>query len=325
MALTPIDEAHALQIKAGTLGRKSGHQFEDNIVAKLDKFTYPVEISVLQGHIFQGDPAWILLCYICNKFSISRVHTVRALSTGSLATSEIGKHWLVVNGIAVSRCKSDIILTITADNKFQITVGVSIKQCNKSRPTNAQLFFTTAQGFTNLLINNGIPVSKSGLVALKQFCGDPGFRPLDILKNINSRSIDPRRFFWEEIDPIGKFEWENIFSQHQTSISKLLFQKAYLDDPFIPEFLLHKTKSSPSWDTTEVALYTIDEILYLSECYRGFHKKMYTVRKGKFKDPVGTNPHEAPRFGIIQMQRGGQTQHPEQLQFNLEAGYFYKL
>tara|TARA_R100000808_G_scaffold23266_1_gene51440 strand:- start:49 stop:249 length:201 start_codon:yes stop_codon:yes gene_type:complete len=34
--------------------------------------------------------------------------------------------------------------------------------------------------------------------------------------------------------------------------------------------------------------------------------------------------HEAPRFGIIQMQRGGQKQHPTQLQFNLEAGYFYK-
>ena len=33
----------------------------------------------------------------------------------------------------------------------------------------------------------------------------------------------------------------------------------------------------------------------------------------------------APRFGIVQMQRGGQAQHPEQLQFNLQAGYFYKI
>ncbi len=35
--------------------------------------------------------------------------------------------------------------------------------------------------------------------------------------------------------------------------------------------------------------------------------------------------HQAPRFGVIQMQRGGQKQHPEQLQFNLEASYFRKI
>lgn len=51
---------------------------------------------------------------------------------------------------------------------------------------------------------------------------------------------------------------------------------------------------------------------------------MYAVRKGTYKDPLGVQ-HEAPRFGIVQMQRGGQKQHPTQLQFNLKAGYFYKI
>lgn len=35
--------------------------------------------------------------------------------------------------------------------------------------------------------------------------------------------------------------------------------------------------------------------------------------------------HKAPKFGVVQMQRGGQKQHPTQLQFNLKAGYFYAL
>ena len=58
--------------------------------------------------------------------------------------------------------------------------------------------------------------------------------------------------------------------------------------------------------------------------YSGFSHKEYSVRKGSFKDPEGVK-HQAPRFGIIQMQRGGQKQHPTQLQFNLQAGYFYKI
>jgi len=74
----------------------------------------------------------------------------------------------------------------------------------------------------------------------------------------------------------------------------------------------------------EVAIYHIDEILTLSKNYQGFKLKEYSVKKGSYKDPAGCT-HLAPRFGIIQMQRGGQQQHPDQLQFNLEAGYFYKI
>lgn len=107
-------------------------------------------------------------------------------------------------------------------------------------------------------------------------------------------------------------------------MSRLLFQKAYLNDPFVPEFLLHKTKQAMNWGSTEVAIYSIEELIALSREYQGYTTRPYSVKKGSYKDPPGIF-HKAPRFGIIQMQRGGQSQHPEQLQFNLEAGYFYKL
>jgi hypothetical protein len=326
MALTPIDGTHALQIQAGTLGRKAGHAFEDNISLQIDHFIYPLKIpELVPGHLFTGDPALNLVSYICRKYSIAEVISVKSISTGSLATAEEGKKWLSINGVNISRCKSDLIITFIPKYGSQFTVGVSTKQCNNKTPTNAQLFFTTAHGFSNLLIKNGIPVSDKAILALRQFCGDNGFRPLDLIANIDARKIDHRRFFWEEIDPVGKVEWEIIFTHYQDIISRLLFQKAYLDDPFVPEFLLHKTKAALNWQTAEVAIYTIDEIVSLSCRYGGFSKKEYAVKKGSYQDPAGASKHEAPRFGIIQMQRGGQAQHPEQLQFNLEAGYFYKI
>ena len=160
--------------------------------------------------------------------------------------------------------------------------------------------------------------------ALRHFCGDVGFRPLDNPAGSAGRKVDPRRYFWEEIAPKRRKEWERILAKHQDHISRLLFQKAYIDDPFVPEYLIHKTKRSDAWATTEVAMYSIEELIALSRSYQGFATRAYAVRKGSHKDPPGV-VHLAPRFGIIQMQRGGQAQHPEQLQFNLEAGYFYKI
>ena len=107
---------------------------------------------------------------------------------------------------------------------------------------------------------------------------------------------------------------------HQENLKS---HKAYLGDLFIPELLIHKTKKLQN-DPQEYAIYSINELVRLSKNYRGFEKKLYSVRKGQYKDPKGVQ-HEAPRFGIIQMQRGGQRQHPTQLQFNLKAGYFYKI
>lgn len=274
-------------------------------------------------HIFQGDPAALLLQYIGSHENIKTIVRAVALSTGALATSEEGKRWLSINGANISRCKSDLVVTLSTNKGQSLTRGISIKQCNNNKPTNAQLYFTTARGFSNLLRSNGIAIPDNAVRALRQFCGDPGFRPSDNA-GIAARATDPRRFFWEEIDDIGRVKWEQILALRQNEISKLLLQKAYLNDPFVPDYLLHKTKRSKSYNLTEVAIYSVSQLVTLSRKYRGFETRPYSVRKGSYKDPEGVT-HLAPRFGIIQMQRGGQKQHPEQLQFNLEAGYFYKL
>ncbi len=325
MALTPIDEIHALQIQAGTLGRKAGHQFEDRITREINSFRYPLDVTGFGNrHVLVGDPASLLIRYIATQLGYSRVVKASAISTGALATSEDGRRWLSINGSSVSRCKSDLVLTLSFHDGCTQTIGISTKQCNNKTPTNAQLYFTTARGFVTLLRNNGIPVSDAAVLALRQFCGDTGFRPSDSPSILRARTTDPRRFFWEEIELSGRQEWENILASRQDETSRLLLQKAYIDDPFIPDFLLHKTKRSAAWAKTEVAIYSIDELLALSHNYQSFATKAYSVRKGSHRDPAGVT-HLAPRFGIIQMQRGGQQQHPEQLQFNLEAGYFYKL
>ena len=326
MALTPIDEIHALQIQAGTLGRKAGHAFEDEITRRINSFAYPLTMTgEVQQHVSTGDPALSLLHKISSIHNAPAIKSAAALSTGSLATSEEGKSWLEVNGVAVKRCKSDLIITVRfVELDGEHTIGVSTKQCNNKTPTNAQLFFTTATAFTKLLNSNEFAMSSVALKALRQFCGDNGFRPSDSVKDREGRLSDPRRYFWEEIDAAGRKEWEAVLSERQDDVTRLLLQKAYLEDPFSPDLLLHKTKKSEVWCKTETAIYTIDELIKLSREYGGFSTKAYSVRKGSYKDPVGVQ-HKAPRFGVVQMQRGGQAQHPEQLQFNLQAGYFYKI
>ncbi len=325
MALDPIDEAHALQIQAGALGRKAGHAFEDRITKEINSLSFPfLPVKLASGHVHTGDPAKLLLSYIALRLGFRRVKSAIALSTGALATSEEGKEWLSVNGVVVSRCKSDLVVTLSARRGAPVTVGVSTKQCGNRTPTNAQLYFTTASGFVALLRNNGIRVSDTALHALQQFCGDIGYRPSDDPHLAATRLTDPRRFFWEEILPSGRSEWETTFSTYQDDITRLLLQKAYLDDPFVPEYILHKTKISHAWTATEVAIYTVDELIRLSRRYQRFATRSYRVTKGSHRDPPDVN-HMAPRFGVIQMQRGGQKQHPMQLQFNLEAAYFNHL
>lgn len=325
MALTPVNEAHALQIQAGTLGRKAGHAFEDAICAEINAFVYPFTLEgPPRRHVSRGDPARLILEYLVHYHGERGLLSALALSTGALATSENGRQWLQINGANVRRCKSDIVLTITFLNGNTITVGISTKQCNNNNPTNAQLYFTTARGFSKLLRDNQIPVSEGAVEALRQFCGDEGFRPLDKPAIFGNRKSDPRRYFWEELPVVYRREWETLLGHWQDKVTGLLLQKAYIDDPFVPDFLIHKTKRSTGWGQTEVAIYAIEELVTLSRAYQGFATKSYSVRKGSYRDPPGLT-HLAPRFGIVQMQRGGQAQHPEQLQFNLEAGYFYKL
>jgi hypothetical protein len=325
MALKPLNDAHAYQIQAGTSGRRAGHDFERDIAYHINELAYPIDIrSRTVGHVLKGDPASLCLNYIGSGLEISRITSASAFSTGALATSEDCKQSITIDGFKISRCKSDLVLRIATSDGRKFTIGVSIKQCNNRTPTNAQLYFSTARAFSDLLRSNGLIVSDTAVCALRQFCGDEGFRPSDDPCISADRLTDPRRYFWEEINSSGRLEWEKLFSDYQDEISRLLFQKAYIDDPIPPTFLIHKTRSEASWGNTEAAYYSIEELIALSHTYQGFATKRYSVRKGSYKDPTGVT-HLAPRFGVIQMQRGGQAQHPEQLQFNLQAGYFNKL
>jgi hypothetical protein len=323
MALKQLDLNHAAQIQAGTVGRNRGHDFEFQLADKINKINYPILSSKLNGNIFRGDPAATLISFVTFYVGWKQCEHAEAIALGALATAEEGKRWLEINGVRVKACKSDILLNLHDIKGLTKTIGISVKQCNNRTPTNAQLYFTTAYAFCELLRNNRISISADGEKSLRQFCGDNGYRPQDDPSILSKRNTDPRRFFWEETSRKGRLELEIIFSDYQDKITRLLLQKAYLNDPFTPEILLHKTKKV-SENPQEYALYSIEELIILSRKYKGFEKKEYSVRKGQYRDPVGVS-HEAPRFGIVQMQRGGQKQHPTQLQFNLEAGYFYKI
>lgn len=317
MALVPINAQHALQILAGTHGRNTGHDYEEILADAINLLPLPLAINPNSqcGNVFSTiSEALTLIEYIAKTLNITNITHLYAVATGGLATSSKSLG-VIFNGQNITKCKSDILIKI--NNMFD--VGLSVKQCNNKTPTNAQVYFTTASGFSNLLRNNAIPVSVVAETALKQFCGDSGFNPID--NNVTyGRQIDHRRYFWEEINPIGRQEWENTFLNYQDDISRILLQKAYSHDPYAPTFLLHKTKLTTT--IPEVAIYTIDELIQKSRAYNLFATEPYKINKGSFKDPVGVS-HLAPRFGIFQMQRAGNKQHPTQLQFNLKSGYFY--
>ena len=321
MALTPTDSRHAQQIQAGIAGRNRGHQFEHTLADTINNLTNKtVHPLTNDGHIFTGNPATILLQYIVNEIK-TPITDVRAFWLGGLATSGLGDALLTDNGTPITGSKSDILLQLTTNNGIK-TVGVSIKTCNKTTPTNDQMYFTTARAFCQLLKSNGIEVNSIAEKGLSMFCGDAGNRPIDLLTptELSCRISDPNRYFWEELPLEAQKSWNSIFQEHQDEITLLLFQKAYKDDPYPPDFLLHQTVRYENFTNCNIALFTMQEIVKLSRKHCGFVFSEYKIKKGTYKnDP---NTHLAPRFGFIQFQRGGQKQHPTQLQFNLKAGYF---
>ena len=140
--LNPVDNSHAIQVQAGINGRIQGHSFEDKITEEINNFIYPLSLDEPEiGHVLSGNPALLLLNYIGNKNNSNVITEAKAFSTGSLATSEDGKKLLSINGISLSKCKSDIILKIKFNNDNEVIIGVSTKQCNNRKPTNAQLYF----------------------------------------------------------------------------------------------------------------------------------------------------------------------------------------
>ncbi len=323
MPLQPDNSQHEQQINAGILGRNTGHKFEEILTKVINNISWKNYNSKNKyyGNLFCGNPAKLLVEYILQEEQLIGIHNIKASWLGGLATSGEGSILLDNNGNQITKSKSDILLQITTERETKI-IGLSVKSCNNKKPTNAQLYFSTASAFVRLLRDNGLLVSQEAENAMKMFCGDNGFMPFQII-DVNNRLADHRRFFWEELPSNAKIELETLFTEYQNFITKLLLQKAYKSDAFAPIYLLHKTRKAKTFEKTEIALYKIADLLDKSKSYATFETKPYKIRKGTYKDDP--NEHQAPRFGIVQMQRGGQRQHPTQLQFNLQAGYFYAL
>lgn len=322
MALKPKDTQHALQILAGIKGRKRGHEFEFELANLINNSSENTDSSGEITGVFTGSPEVALIKKCLNILNLSSYDRIEAIPLGSLATSENGKGWLKVNNIEVKASKSDILLNIYKDAELR-TIGVSVKQCLAAKPTNPQLFLSTARAFCQLLRRNGIDVTGDAEIAMSQFCGVDGHRPLDNPEVMKTRKSNPVRYYWEEINSKGLEEWESMFSNKQDDITRLLLQKAYLDDPFSPEVIIQKTKKIIK-GPEEFAIYSIEELIKKSRNYAPFFKTLKTeVSKSKsYNVPKGVK-HECPKFGIVQMQRFGNKQNATQLQFNLKAGYFY--
>lgn len=325
MALHPIDDAHLAQIKAGTVGRTRGHDFEKNLTAYINALQIVPDLTTPlspKQHLICGHPATKLVHYICAKEGLDRLVSVQAWWLGGLATSGQGDTLMGTDGQAVARSKSDLVVEI-CHALGKLAVGVSVKTCSKPTPTNDQLYFTTASAFCSLLRRNGVAVSDQAERGLKMFCGDSGYRPADQAGALTGRISDPDRWFWEELPHASRAEWEVILTQQQRHVSTILLQKAYAGDPFAPSYLLHQTVKFSDIQQCPMAIFSIEELLDYTCKVGGFSTKQYCIRKGRFKHD--TNPHLAPRFGFIQFQRAGNKQHPTQLQFNLQAAYFNKL
>ena len=323
MAQVTSDPILRHQIKKKKKGREKGHSYENELALSVNMIPMPYMRSSKSCKIvYQGSPVTILLDKVLDYLGWTMIDKVEAYATGKLATSEFGHKEVFIEGTSITSAKSDVILILYNSNDKKV-LGVSVKQCNNKTPTNAQIFFTTATAFYNLIKDAGIPLTEKALKAMRQFCGDIGFRPLDDF-DCSNRVSTPERYFWEEIDAEGKAEWENIFTCYQDDVTRLLLQKAYLNDPFPPEIILHKTRRIESFENQEIAIFSVEQFISLSRKYSPFAYSLYRVKKGRYKEPEGIL-HQAPRFGVIQMQRGGQKQHPTQLQFNLKAGYFYEL
>jgi hypothetical protein len=321
VALVAENERHAAQIAAGTTGRRAGHAFEKrlaedlNLVVLSEADIPSPPIAPLQV----GQPAIELLRYILGHEHLALPSSLEASWLGGLATAGAGDHALDGSGAILTRTKSDVLLELGWASGETTTRGVSVKACNKARPTNAQLYFTTAVGFCALMRRQGLVVSPAAEDALRRFCGDVGFRPLDT-SDVTTRTSDPARWYWEELPDLGRRALEAFFQSHQASITRILLREAYLEDPYPPDYLMHQRFRCLSPDTCPLALFSIDDLVARSCAFGGFATKAYVIRKGRYA--ADDARHLAPRFGFVQFQRAGQRQHPAQLQFNLRAGYF---
>lgn len=325
MALDPRDESHSGQIEAGISGRKRGHDFEKRLAAEIVGLELPLAgpASSANAHLMSDSPAPGLFRYIAETEGWATASVVKSYWLGGLATFGGGDSLVDDDGRRVTGSKSDIVVDVLVGHDLR-RIGVSVKTCFNPKPTNAQLYCSTASAFCLLLRNNGVPVSGAAERALRMFCGDPGFRPMDQnLGLATGRLASNERWFWEELETSARLEWEFLLQARHGDVFSILLRNAYPNDPVPPTYLLHLRQKPTSWDQAPLAIFAIPELVALSVRYQGFSTRPYQVAKGRFKlDPA---IHSAPRFGIVQFQPLGNTQNRNQLQFNLQASYFTKL
>jgi len=324
MPLEPTSRAHAAQIAAGIEGRRYGHRFESALTETINSIEdiSMIDASGVSGEVVSGLPAERLLQVIFASENINPndVSSICAYWLGGLATGAGSGGTILLDletDLPISgSSKSDVVIDIILISGETIRRGVSVKSCSTPRPTNDQLFFTQAVAFSRHLRRIGLDVSSEMENDLRRFCGDDGFCPTDILSGseLERREGWSNRFFWEELDSRG--QWENLFNTHQERITYfLLAEGAYVDDPISPTYVLHQVRGYEDYSDVEMYITTVDGLVTSSLQNSSFNTRPYTTKGAR---------HLAPRFGFIQFQRGGQKQHPTQLQFNLQAGYFFR-
>jgi hypothetical protein len=325
MALEARDQQHAEQIEAGISGRKRGHAFEKRLAEELVGLQTPTSApwKVENAHLVWDSPALGLFRYIASAERWASASVEKTYWLGGLATSGEGDTLLAADGRKVTGSKSDIVIDVRVGRSLH-RIGVSVKTCFNATPTNAQLYCSTASAFCELLRQNGIPVSSRAEDALRMFCGDPGYRPMDQgIGKKTGRAASDERWFWEELKEDGRLEWERLLQNRHADVFSVLLKNAYPNDPIPPTYVMHVRQKPESWERSPLAIYAISELVALSVRYQGFSTRPYQVKKGRFKGDPAT--HSAPRFGIVQFQPLGNTQNRNQLQFNLQASYFTKL
>lgn len=320
MALNPLSDAHAAQILAGVAGRLQGHKFEEQLTGLVNLIgKESFQPSGMNGHHYDGNPAVGLLNFLLAREREDVGVSARAEWLGGLGTGGTGSRGSEILNTEVKKSKSDIVVELNIDGRVQ-AFGISVKTCSKKSPTNAQIYFTTATAFCDRLENKGIEVPLGARNALRKFCGDHGFRPSDLGDEQSVTRSD--RYFWEEI-PDGETDWwKRFLTENHHLVLDTLLRLGYDDDPLPPTVVLHQRSKPKSFEQVPIAVYWIEDLISRSIAVSGFCTKPYRVYKGTGRDP--TKEHQAPRFGVVQFQRGGQKQHPTQLQFNLESGYFNK-
>jgi hypothetical protein len=322
MALIANDARHEGQIAAGRAGRNRGHAFEESLAGQMSRLG-ALTVGEPVKHLVEGDPAVELARYVAaHEADLANPRIVGAFWLGGLATARAGDRILGPTGAPVTRSKSDVLLEVAHDDGVE-RIGVSVKTCFNPTPTNAQLYCSTASAFCGLIRGNGLAVSANAETALRMFCGDPGFRPMDTSGISAARRSTPERWFWEELPADAREEWENLLNAEGGEVLRILLRDAYQEDVYRPKYVMHVRHRAVQPDRVPLALFTVNQLVDLSVAYRGFATREYRVHKGRYKgDPA---QHYAPRFGVVQFQPLGNTQNRNQLQFNLEASYFAKV